>query len=154
MDKFNNENYVRNVMFSYCSYFGYAPELSLDILLERGKKVFVTPNHINYEKVRTAIAQLIWESVDLNINLKRSIFDWIGHNYQSLTLTQLLELQRESETIMNFLHFAKKSTEKDKRTEIPNPLKVLEFIKNSNTPAVQQFTRKRKTLSEAPMSVN
>lgn len=74
MDKFNNENYIKNTMYSYCSYFGYAPELSLDLLLE-GRKVYITPNHINYDKVRTAIAQLIWESVDLNINLRRSVFD-------------------------------------------------------------------------------
>jgi len=40
----------------------------MDILLERGEKVFITPDYENYDKVRAAFKQLMYENISEHYN--------------------------------------------------------------------------------------
>lgn len=69
----------------------------------------------------------------------------------TFSLDQLLEFQTEAESILNCYDLRKREAKKGK--VLPNPLKILEFIRNSRTSRVQKFVAPR-IATRVPGTIN
>jgi len=147
------DDYNENIFEKYMHYIGFCPQLSMDILLERGEKVYITPDFPGYQAVRTAFVQLLYMNINSHISqfkiktMKSKSFYFRFFNskitdlFFSVTLPQLMEYNNQLDSYIQMIDFRKMIAKPYK--EIPNPLKILEFIRNSNSKEVSEFMRVR-----------
>jgi len=142
-NRVNNEAWIEEKLNSYLNLV----DLGTIITYPDGTKLDRSGDE-NLLKAQVAFKQMLWESINVKLNFRREVFGWLGHNYQSLSLESLLDMQREYESIMSEFILTKPKDSESKLVE--NPLKILEFIKLSNSKVILQ---RKQPLSTAPSSI-